>query len=112
MLATHSPLPQNKALPSADLPRIAEQQLVAAVAVVDSQLWRSCSSPVRSCWRSAVTGQRCVLAGKPVAVAAEQLPRNVAQRGRWRQVENAGCSSGPRCSFHWAGPGAGVSHLY
>lgn len=60
-----------KALPSADLPKIAEQQLVPTVDVVDSQSYGAVGRPpLPSYWRS----KTCYI--------VEQLCRNVAQHGQ------------------------------
>lgn len=60
-----------KALPSEDLSKIAEQQLVPTVVVVDSQSYGAVGRPpVPSYWRS------------KACYTAEQLCKNVAQHGQ------------------------------
>lgn len=89
-----------KALPSADLPKIAEQQLVPTV-VVDSQSYGAVGRPPpRLC--------PPVGAVKPVTLLSNCVETWLSM-DRWvmqfRQVEKAGCTSGTGCSFYWAGLG-------
>lgn len=80
-----------RALPSPDLPKIAEQQLAPAVVAVDS-------SPISSP-KPPSAGGNCV----------ETRPKAAGQVTPSQQVELAG--SGTGCSFHWAGLGPFVGLL-